>query len=1549
MRSTEKQNEQPVKERPVGIKKYIWLTCVFWTLLIAGLCILNLYNQKQVTLEMARNHLDAAFQKDLVYRRWIGNHGGAYVPITEHTPPNPYLAHIPERDITTPSGRQLTLINPSYMTRQVHELATAQYGLRGHITSLNPIRPANAPDEWETKALQSFENGSQQIYEIADIDGQEYMRMMRPMNAEQGCLACHASQGYQVGDIRGGISVSIPMAPLWTIAHEYTSELIVGYSFIWLFGLVVIITSGRLVQGRINAAAKIGRALRESEDKYKLLYESSRDAIILRTPDGICVDANAAARKLYGCNSAEELASKTIADLSPEYQPDGQLSQIKARKILDQAASGGSNYFEWKYKPVNGQEMWATVALAKLELQGQTLIQATIHDISNRKRAEQKIKEQYTFIETLLSATPTPIFYKDKDGVYLGCNKAFEAFIGLEKSQIIGKTVYDIAPNDLAKIYREKDLQLISQKGQQTYESEIQAAQGRRNVIFHKAVYLNDAGDPAGMVGVITDITDRKQVEAKLQESEQQARHKLDTILSPDTDISQLELTDIFDIPVIQSLMDDFYKITNFGVALLDKKGSVLVATGWQDICTKFHRVHPQTARHCLESDTVLSEGVAPGTYKTYVCKNHLRDIATPVTVGGIHMGNLFLGQFIFEDEQPDRERMREQAKLYGFDEEQYLAAYDRVPRWSRQQVDSVMSFYMKLAEMISTIGYSNLKLARATATIRESEKRFMDILKASSDAILLIDGQKFVDCNEATAKMLGYSSREEFLDTHPSQLSPPDQPDGKSSFKKADEMMNKALETGFNRFEWIHRKADGTDFPVEVSLTPINYQGKTILHCLWRDLSEQKRIENALRTERENLKAIFASSPVGMLLIDEDYHIVNTNTNNVLASVVLKDPCEIIGQVLGNGLSCANGLRNDEGCGSSSVCPQCPLRQEVDEVLKHNNSVHGLETRMVRLVDDQEQPIWLRVSAEPVIIDGHKHVVMAIDDITNRKTAEQNLLKINAELEEATEQANYLARQAEMANIAKSEFLANMSHEIRTPMNAILGFAEILAQESLAPDQMDYVTTIVDSGKNMLTIINDILDFSKIESRNMEIELIESSLEETLQTVGSLFTPKAIEKKLEFAILHRTALPEIIQTDPTRLQQCLINLVGNAIKFTNSGHVHVIVSLEQDQDQPYIQFDIEDTGVGIAENKLDTIFNSFTQADGSTTRNFGGTGLGLTITKQLAELMQGTVTVNSQLNKGSVFTLRVPAGIDVSTQINLGRKHLQEYSAGSETGTGIYYQGNVLVAEDAVANQKLIMALLRKVGLDPILVDNGEKAVQEAMAHDFDLIFMDMQMPVMNGYAATAKLKHNGNNAPIIALTAHAMKGDQEKCLDAGCDAYLAKPISKKQLNQVLEKYLKTKEAPADTTKSQLKPAPAQTCDPQNPPTKNPKARTLIDWKYLMEICDDEATIVQIACALCDNAREDIQSILSAMNEKDWSQLTLHAHRLKGATLTIGARTVSKKASMLEQAGNDQNFESAQSIVDALQAEVNDLLRFLSDPNWTQLAKEQCENNTSA
>ena len=461
------------------------------------------------------------------------------------------------------------------------------------------------------------------------------------------------------------------------------------------------------------------------------------------------------------------------------------------------------------------------------------------------------------------------------------------------------------------------------------------------------------------------------------------------------------------------------------------------------------------------------------------------------------------------------------------------------------------------------------------------------------------------------------------------------------------------------------------------------------------------------------------------------------------------------------------------------------------------------IQTKELNLKDSKGRRVYVTFFSS-FTKDAHgktKGIQGVLQDITAKKElvalreAEKSLHVSKQQLQLSNEQLRSAIDHAEVANRAKSQFLANMSHEIRTPMSAIVGFSDILAEESPTEIQEQYIDIIRNSGKHLLRVIDDILDFSKIEADEMHVASSECSIDQILNAVEPIMNTAAKKKGLDFKVQTNSDLPVNIVTDPGRLQQCLINLINNAIKFTKEGHVHLNVSLEERDDHAYIRFDVEDTGIGIPDEMQEEIFKPFAQADESYTRKYGGTGLGLAITKQLTELLGSQLTVTSQKDVGSVFSLVIPAGLDVTKQPLFIRGSVIENTDNSEKAEGrLEFSGHVLVTEDIRTNQILIETLLNKMGVDVTIAEDGDDAVKEVLAQDFDLILMDMQMPRMNGYETTAALRKEGITTPIIALTANAMKGDDKKCLQAGCDGYLSKPIDRTKLVEMLDKYLSVK-----------------------------------------------------------------------------------------------------------------------------------------------------------
>lgn len=393
--------------------------------------------------------------------------------------------------------------------------------------------------------------------------------------------------------------------------------------------------------------------------------------------------------------------------------------------------------------------------------------------------------------------------------------------------------------------------------------------------------------------------------------------------------------------------------------------------------------------------------------------------------------------------------------------------------------------------------------------------------------------------------------------------------------------------------------------------------------------------------------------------------------------------------------------------------------------------------------------------------------------DINKREKLEKELVETKKRVEEAS--------------VIKEQFMANMSHEIRTPMNAIIGFNDRLIKTKLNDEQQEYVAAVQSSGENLLTIINDILDFSKIEAGMVTIEHIRFNLHELLQTVYNMFFLKAKEKNISLRLHHPKDIPEFLMGDPTRLTQILINLVGNALKFTGQGNIDITVEVIKDDTQnAIVQFKVKDTGIGILEEKITEVFERFTQAESDTSRIFGGTGLGLSIVKKLVELQSGTITVESKKEEGSLFIFTIPykkAPLVAST-LKTSPEKIHHAVANDKI--------KILIVEDNLLNQKLAAFMIADFGYAFDICGNGKLAVDKLEKDVYDLVLMDIQMPEMDGYEATGVIRKKLMlNIPIIAMTAHAMPGEKDKCLGFGMTDYISKPIKETDLHNLIIKYI--------------------------------------------------------------------------------------------------------------------------------------------------------------
>ncbi len=673
-----------------------------------------------------------------------------------------------------------------------------------------------------------------------------------------------------------------------------------------------------------------------------------------------------------------------------------------------------------------------------------------------------------------------------------------------------------------------------------------------------------------------------------------------------------------------------------------------------------------------------------------------------------------------------------------------------------------------------------------------------------------------------------------------------------------------------------------------------------------WKSAT-RRLAEQSLRRSETKFHTLFDSTSDAVMLLDE-HHFLDCNqaTLDAFGCASIHEFCA---------KHPADLSPPTQPCGTDSLTL---ANRRIAAAMQNGNC--DFEWIHRRADNGADFPAEVRLSA--MLLDGQRILQATVRDITERKQAEAQLLETNRQLQEATARANDMAIRAELASAAKSEFLANMSHEIRTPMNGVIGMIGLLLDTALTDKQRRFAETVRTSGEALLALTNDILDFSKIEAGKFTLETVDFDLGSLLGDFAQVMAERAEQKQIKFICTLAPEAPQHLRGDPGRLQQVLVNLVGNALKFTSRGEVEVRAGLEQaTAEQVVLCFSVRDTGIGIPAEKQGLLFEKFTQVNASTTRKYGGTGLGLAICKQLAELMGGEIGVKSEKGRGSEFwftsRFQKPMPPDLPSQ---------HQSAGATSAVNNQIVGQplhdicranvrVLVAEDNVTNQQVALGILHKLGFVADAVANGREAL-EALRHvPYDLVLMDVQMPEMDGLQATRLARGNGirNRAvPIIAVTAHALQRDREECLAAGMDDYIAKPITPAALSQLIDKWL-AKAAAARGIGEAPPTADHERLTDAGPIAKS-DASIFAETELLDRVMGDRSLGQVVARTFLIDMPQQIEALSGYLDSNDPKGVELQAHTIKGAAAAVGAPALTTLAWRLEQAGKAGNLAAVRA-----------------------------------
>ena len=732
---------------------------------------------------------------------------------------------------------------------------------------------------------------------------------------------------------------------------------------------------------------------------------------------------------------------------------------------------------------------------------------------------------------------------------------------------------------------------------------------------YSRMVFDNDK-NPIRVNGVITDISDSKYYDQEYQDKRPMHISHDDSDLK---DIDKLELADIIDHESLQSLMDKFYELTHIGVGIIDLKGNVLVGTGWQDLCSKFHRAHPETCRNCIESDLELSGNVDPGTYRSYKCKNNMWDIATPIMVDEKHIGNLFLGQFFFEEEEIPFDTFRLQARKYGFEEKEYMEALNKVPRWSHETVNAVMNFYTQLTDIISSLCYSNILLARTLDERHKAEKRLAEettrkriFFEQSNDGIVVMGKNgRVLEANQKFADMLGYTL-EELKQMYVWEW---------ETLWTRDEIQERFFKDPFSavnpvkhlRLETQHRRKDGSIYDVEIRTNAVMENGQEMHFSVCRDITKTKKIERKLKENKEKLSLAMGASGLGFwdLDIDTDQLYLSHEIYKLIGYETKDSTSPFHENII-------NFLHPDD-------------IESLFDAIEESTATRKPIFMDLRVKHTSGEIKWTSLRGKPINIDenGRPHrIIGTLIDITTRVNAEKTLL--------------YARAAADESNRMKTEMIQNISHELRTPLISILGFSDILLSNSdnFTEKQKKFLQNIHESGNNLDDLIEKFLDLVHVEDEGMDTLNQENvKLDKIINDTCNLLSRKALKKNINLDTIIDNELNTIV-ADPYKLRTILFNLIENAIKFTDPGG---LVKIETKVNNNDVLISVTDTGIGIEKEKIGYIFEAFVQIDGSNTRKYGGAGLGLALVKRLVEVHNGHIQVESKPGKGSIFTFSIP------------------------------------------------------------------------------------------------------------------------------------------------------------------------------------------------------------------------------------------------------------------------------------------------------------------